>query len=61
MIEQYFKAPNCVSDDNRHEIEYNFDENDNTIGKCTFCGERFYIVSKTVMENLGNSAVEREF
>jgi len=57
----YHKAPDCISDDNVHSVVYKWNEEDNTRAECEYCGERFYLISKTTIKDAGINLVEREF
>ena len=49
---EYFRAPDCDSSSGKHTIQVLTDE---TVwyAKCTMCGERFVLISETVINNLG--------
>lgn len=59
MINKFYKALNCISDDNRHKLGESDDEK--AWAECVYCGERFYLISKTVLDNGGIEVQEREF
>lgn len=48
---EWIKAPNCPSYDNKHTIVYT--EGRLHYGFCKTCNEKFYLVSETVLKELG--------
>ena len=52
----YYSAPNCKSETNRHELK---ESQSQYYAECEFCGEKFVLLSKTVLDKLNISFIER--